>query len=467
MKNKCFNHGIVLFTLFLILGFIFSNEIFAQETISVIKVIKKDFRRSITALGNIRPVKQVKIQAKTGGKIDKIYVKENDKAKKNQLLLNLENDTQKFQVELSQLQIQLQRNSLEQQQLSLSLSKQQTEINIELSELALNSAKLNLEKAENPLRTQELKQIQAGYEEAQANLKDAQRRLEEEQFLYKEGSTTKSQLELVKLQYTQSKAIFDKSNAEWKLAQEGTRKEDLENLKIQVIKAEASLKLAKANRVNDELREKQVDSARVQVGLSEKELQLKEELYDQTLIHSPILGVISQKYVEEGEFVGAGTLLFEMINIDQVEIEVGVSEEDLPLIKKNSIVFFTTPAYPNLRFKGKIDRISWTANPQTRRFEVIIIAENHRHWLRSGMTAQIKFIHDIKNVIIIPAESLLKIKNKYYVYIAKENKAVLNMVYPSEFLGEGALISKGLNLGDLVITEKIQELNNGDKVIIK
>ena len=78
--------------------------------------------------------------------------------------------------------------------------------------------------------------------------------------------------------------------------------------------------------------------------------------------------------------------------IDRVEIEVGVKEEDLSRIQIGQKVVFNTTAYPNQRFAGKVDRLSWTANTQDGKFPVFIHAANPNLKLRSGMSAKVYMV---------------------------------------------------------------------------
>ena len=96
-------------------------------------------------------------------------------------------------------------------------------------------------------------------------------------------------------------------------------------------------------------------------------------------------------FFEEGEVINPGAVLFQIINIEQVEIEVQVEEEDLPMVKKGRPVVFTTPSYRDKQFPGIIERISWSADPRTGRFPLYVKAANPGLKLRAGMSAKVYF----------------------------------------------------------------------------
>ena len=110
---------------------------------------------------------------------------------------------------------------------------------------------------------------------------------------------------------------------------------------------------------------------------------------EDTLIKAKIGGIITAKSFEEGEVISGGAVLFQIIDIKRVEIEVQMAEEDLPMISVGQAVLFTTPSYRDVEFTGKIERISWTADPETGRFPLYVIASNPGLKLRAGMSAKV------------------------------------------------------------------------------
>ena len=87
--------------------------------------------------------------------------------------------------------------------------------------------------------------------------------------------------------------------------------------------------------------------------------------------------------------ISPGEVLFQIINIKQVEIPILVEEADLPLIKEGQAVVFTTPSYRDKEFSGIIDRISWSSDPETGRFPLYVKADNPGLRLRAGMSAKV------------------------------------------------------------------------------
>jgi membrane fusion protein (multidrug efflux system) len=134
-----------------------------------------------------------------------------------------------------------------------------------------------------------------------------------------------------------------------------------------------------------------LESAKLQVQLAEKEVVIRKDSLADRTIHAKISGFVSRKLVEPGEVIGSGAPLFELVNLDEVEIQVQVPEEDLGQVHDGQSVVFTTPGYPGREFSGKVNRVGLQADAQTKQFPVYIRAANPELVLRAGMTARIYF----------------------------------------------------------------------------
>ena len=270
----------------------------------------------ISLSGPINPAKILKVQASGGGRVEVLHVKENQHVSKDQLVLTLNNDTQKRQLKLAEIQIKL------------------AESQIKLAETQIEVSSNNVKDLE-------------------ANLKDIKRRLKDEETLFEQGSSTRSQIDVLQLQYS---------------------------------RGEIALKNVILGRENSILG---LENANLGLKRSKHDVELREDALEDTLIKAKIGGIITAKSFEEGEVISGGAVLFQIIDIKQVEIEVQMSEEDLPMISVGQAVLFTTPSYRDVEFTGKIERISWTADPETGRFPLYVIAKNPGLKLRAGMSAKV------------------------------------------------------------------------------
>jgi len=316
------------------------------------------FKTPISLTGIIEPAIILKVQSSVGGRVEVLHVKENQHVPKNQLLLTLNNDTQKRQLELTLLQHKVNENNVIDRKRQLKLAN----VQIKVDENNVKDRKNQLEVSRNNVK------------DLEASLKDILRRLKDEETLFEQGSSTRSQLEVLQLQYFRGEIALKNSILGLERA--------ILNVDNTILSLERSREDIKGSEIS-------VENALIAVERSRHDVELSEDALEDTLIKAKIGGIITAKSFQEGEVITAGAELFQIIDIKQVEIKIQLGEGDLPMISEGQAVVFTTPGYRDIEFSGIIERISWTADPETGRFPLYVKAANPGLKLRAGMTAKV------------------------------------------------------------------------------
>ena len=316
------------------------------------------FKTPISLTGIIEPAIILKVQSSVGGRVEVLHVKENQHVPKNQLLLTLNNDTQKRQLELTLLQHKVNENNVIDRKRQLKLAN----VQIKVDENNVKDRKNQLEVSRNNVK------------DLEASLKDILRRLKDEETLFEQGSSTRSQLDVLQLQYFRGEIALKNSIL------------GLERAILNVDNTILSLERSREDIKGSEL---SVENALIAVERSRHDVELSEDALEDTLIKAKIGGIITAKSFQEGEVITAGAVLFQIIDIKQVEIKIQLGEGDLPMISEGQAVVFTTPGYRDIEFSGIIERISWTADPETGRFPLYVKAANPGLKLRAGMSAKV------------------------------------------------------------------------------
>lgn len=316
------------------------------------------FKTPISLTGIIEPAIILKVQSSVGGRVEVLHVKENQHVPKNQLLLTLNNDTQKRQLELTLLQHKVNENNVIDRKRQLKLAN----VQIKVDENNVKDRKNQLEVSRNNVK------------DLEASLKDILRRLKDEETLFEQGSSTRSQLDVLKLQY---------------LRGEISLKNSILGLERAILNVDNTILSLERSREDIKGSEISVENALIAVERSRHDVELSEDALEDTLIKAKIGGIITAKSFQEGEMITAGAELFQIIDIKQVEIKIQLGEGDLPMISEGQAVVFTTPGYRDIEFSGIIERISWTADPETGRFPLYVKAANPGLKLRAGMTAKV------------------------------------------------------------------------------
>jgi membrane fusion protein (multidrug efflux system) len=140
------------------------NPVLEERLVEVVEVIPKTLSYTLSAVGSLKTPENVIISTKKGGIIEKILVKEGDRVKKGQVLVQLDDVDAKLQVERAEARVKEIEASLENSQTTLSRYRRLLESKVvpqqTVDDLILkvkaDEARLTLAKAELNLAKQNL-----------------------------------------------------------------------------------------------------------------------------------------------------------------------------------------------------------------------------------------------------------------------------------------------------------------------
>jgi membrane fusion protein (multidrug efflux system) len=140
------------------------TQMIEEKMVEVVEVIPRPISYTVTAVGSLKTLEDVTISPKKAGNINQILVKEGDRVKKGQILVQLDDVDARLQVEMAEARVKEAEASLETNRTTLSryqklwetkVIPQQTYDDINLK-VKLDEARLALAKAERNLVKQNL-----------------------------------------------------------------------------------------------------------------------------------------------------------------------------------------------------------------------------------------------------------------------------------------------------------------------
>ena len=169
-------------------------------------------------------------------------------------------------------------------------------------------------------------------------------------------------------------------------------------------------------------------------------------------------GIVIAKKTERGEYVEAGTVLFDLADLSSVWAVFNAHEPDLAYLKMNDLIGYTVNSLPGTVFTGRIEFISPVVDSMSRTAKVRMETANKNLKLKPGMLAT-AIIHNAKiseETIILPKTAVLWTGERSIVYVAKklENSALnfsLREVLLGHTLGDSVAIISGISEGELVV----------------
>jgi RND family efflux transporter MFP subunit len=189
-------------------------------------------------------------------------------------------------------------------------------------------------------------------------------------------------------------------------------------------------------------------------------------------ITSPVSGVVDEIERKQGELALPGSLLMQIVNLDQVYINAAVSEAYLAAIRvgENVEVFF--PAYPGLKLEVPIHRKGNVINPDNRTFIVQLKLSNPDKLLKPNILSKI-YINDFtsEEALTVPASIVKQDLIGSYVYVVDDNdgKTIARKAYVQTGLSYSneTMITEGIEPGQLVIVNGYNQVSDGTAVVVQ
>jgi len=291
---------------------------------------------------------------------------------------------------------------------------------VQVAEAMKDRAQAEMEKTMHSARPEILAQARIGYERSQ----DEYRRMK---MLY-------DQKALATNDFLKYKAAYEQAQQSYEQAKAGAQKEDKALAQAAFKQAEAQLRIT------------------------------QKKLADATLI-APTSGYISKRLIEPGDTASEGRPVFEIVQMEPVEVNVGVPETDVHLVRIGQEAEIAIPALPEKTFKGTVRLINISADPGTRTFMTRIAVENPDLLLRVGMVAEATIRGDRTiSMMTLPGDAVVRDPqgaNEVYVYYPDKKRVYAKRVEIGKAYNEEVEIKDGLTGDELIVLAGQTKLRDG------
>ena len=154
-------------------------------------------------------------------------------------------------------------------------------------------------------------------------------------------------------------------------------------------------------------------AAQANVALAQAQVDAARTDLDNSVITSPIDGVVIRRNIDVGQTVAASFQTPELYllarDLRQMQIHTSVSEADVGQIAVGLPVRFTVDAYPDAEFLGEVAqfRLHATNTNGIVTYNVIVSVDNQDERLKPGMTAQARIVLESKPAVLrLPTAAL-------------------------------------------------------------
>ena len=221
------------------------------------------------------------------------------------------------------------------------------------------------------------------------------------------------------------------------------------------------------------VKQQQYDQLKTQYDVTKTNVDFMEA---NTLLKAPFYGVVTGKYFEDGEMysglpttTSGRSAVVTVMQVNPLKVNVGISEQYYPLIKKGMKAEITADVYKGDKFTGTVFRVHPTINAATRSFNTELELPNRNDMLKPGMFVRVSMNLGEVETFVVPASTVLQQEgtNQRFVFLDKENVASrVEVILGQRFDDMLEIISSVINEGDKLVTEGQAKLINGDKIVV-
>ncbi len=199
------------------------------------------------------------------------------------------------------------------------------------------------------------------------------------------------------------------------------------------------------------------------LGLEADKALLEAQLAKRKIL-APFSGYIGLREVSMGSYLSPSDLVTTLQDNSKIKIDFSVPEQYASRLKEGQLIFFRPNGESDF-FEAKVYGKSNTIDPFTRTLQVRALADNSKGRFGVGSFAEIRLdFEDIEGAITIPAQALVPFLEGYSVFEAKAGKTVSVPVSIGLRTESEVQITRGLELGDTVITTGILGMKAGMSV---
>ena len=210
----------------------------------------------------------------------------------------------------------------------------------------------------------------------------------------------------------------------------------------------------------------EVAVARLRAAEAERALARKSQA-DAVLL-APINGFVAQRLAEPGERIAVDARVLTIVDLSRLELEATLPAARMSEVRIGQKLIISVEGYAGRDYSGSIERINPATNAGSRSVNVYALIDNAGAMLRSGMFAQGAIqIRRANNAIAIPASAVRAEGTKRFVYVIDANTLKRVEIVLGEEDGAGRVqVLSGLDAGSVLVKINLGILREGAAVRI-
>jgi membrane fusion protein (multidrug efflux system) len=366
----------------------------------------------------------ITVSSRVSGRLVEVEVEEGQPIKGGEVMARVQQDDYQARVALREAALEAAQSQLSSALLELDLERAVTEGQIERSEAVLGASQSQLDEAQKAagLESQrakaDLREKEAAVQEARARLQSAKVHqdmalsdLKRANQLFQDGVVAAEQRDRAAATYDQAVAsvqtareALNRSHALLARAEAESRRVQLLQTNVRTqqrrVKESTALKnLAVAEQQRVRMKEEVAKTLEAKVKQAQAELALARIELDETVIVSPIDGVVSQVIADPGEQVRPGQAIAVVNDPQDVWVQANIEETDIGQVAIGQSVELDVDAYSQRKYEGKVIQIGAATRSE---FAIIPAGSASAHFIKVTQRLPVKIAVDNGDGLLKP-----------------------------------------------------------------
>lgn len=206
------------------------------------------------------------------------------------------------------------------------------------------------------------------------------------------------------------------------------------------------------------------EALRANLAALESAVESAELALSNATVKSPLDGVVSSRSVDTGQTVSAGTPLFTIVNLDEMEFDATASVTSSARVAPGQQVAIDVTGLDGQSFEGTVTRVNPVSLSGTRTVPIYVELSNEGGQLRGGMFATGHItVEQAEEAIAVPAAALREDAEGPFVLKLVDGTLERQEIEVVREWERGRLIEvTGLNTGDVIVSAPLSELEAGN-----
>ncbi|WP_404580039.1 MULTISPECIES: efflux RND transporter periplasmic adaptor subunit [unclassified Paenibacillus] len=422
-----------------------------NQKVEAIVVKKEPLSASFDLSGTLQPYEDTSVSFELSGLIRDTVVNVGDSVSQGQILTKLDPSSYQLQLEQANATIFEAQAGIKNATAAISSA----DASIQSADAKKMAAQAGVNKVNKGAREQEKAQVRTKVQRAQSALTKAQATAERTKLLYDQGAATKNDYENAQLALTNATKDLEDAQEALSLIQEGATLEDRQSAASSLQQAQAGKESAIAAKEQAVASKDNSAAAYQQAVIAKKQAELA---LSKTALKAPISGVILEKKATVGQLASAGQPVYRIGQIDRLKVLLPVPDHEITNWKQGQIV--QLQLYDENR-EGTVSKIYPATNTNTGSINVEVMVPNIQHDWAPGQVVKAGRQLTQSEQILLPAKAVINNGTDTFVYKVVNNRAVKTVVNVGQMSNNKLEITKGLNVGDRVVTTGVNLIYNG------